>query len=422
MLTESAQLANLAGMSTTASFKALPQPWMTQGPARLVYDALTARGDEARFVGGCVRDALLGRPINDVDIATPVLPDRVIALLEAAGLKAIPTGIEHGTVTAVAEHEAVEVTTLRRDVETFGRQAKVAFTDDWRADAGRRDLTINALSCGLDGVVHDYFAGLEDLAAGRVRFVGDAKTRMREDYLRILRFFRFHASYATGDLDAAALAAARSCCSQLAHLSGERLRQETLKLLRSARGPATWAQMSDAGIAAAYLPEASNVDRLQLVAEREAICGLPASSIRRLAALLADKAQALAVGTRLRLSRREQERLAGIASGPGQLLELHGPAVRCLIYRHGNELALDLMLVQAPVGVLNRDISAAVELLINWPAPKLPVGGQDLIALGIEPGATLGRWLALIESWWIASDFSADRAACLAWLEAQLMR
>jgi poly(A) polymerase len=393
---------------------------MTQGPARLVYDALTAQGDEARFVGGCVRDALLGRPINDVDIATPLPPERVMALLEAAGLKAIPTGIEHGTVTAVAQHEPVEVTTLRRDVETFGRQAKVAFTDDWQADAGRRDLTINALSCALDGVVHDYFDGLADLAAQRVRFVGDAKTRMREDYLRILRFFRFHASYAAGEPDAAALAAARSCCSQLAHLSGERLRQETLKLLRAPRGPATWGLMLEAGIVAAYLPEASDIARLRRVAEREAICHLPVSPIRRLASLLADKAQALAVGTRLRLSRREQERLAGIASGPGQLLELHPPAVRCLIYRHGNELALDLMLVQAPVGVRDDDLRIAVDILLNWPAPKLPVSGQDLIALGLEPGTALGRWLALIESWWIASDFSADRVACLAWLKAQL--
>jgi poly(A) polymerase len=409
-------------MSTATTFKSLPQPWMMRGPARLVYDALTAQGDEARFVGGCVRDALLGRTINDIDIATPLPPDRVTVLLEAAGLKAIPTGIEHGTVTAVAAHEPIEVTTLRRDVETFGRQAKVAFTDDWRADAGRRDLTINALSCGLDGVVHDYFSGIEDLTAQRVRFVGDAKTRMREDYLRILRFFRFHASYAIGEPDEAAMSAARSCCSQLAHLSGERLRQETLKLLRAVRGPATWAQMLEAGIVAAYLPEASNIARLHVVADREAICGLPVSAIRRLAALLADKAQALAVGTRLRLSRREQERLAGIASGPGQLLELHPPAVRCLIYRHGNELALDLMLVQAPLGVRDADLRAAVDILVNWPAPKLPVGGQDLLALGLAPGATLGRWLALAESWWIASDFTADRAACLAWLQAQIMR
>lgn len=406
-------------MTQLSSFQALPQPWMRQGPARKVYDAITAEGDAARFVGGCVRDALLGRKINDIDIATPLTPEKVIVLLEAAGLKAIPTGIEHGTVTAVADHEPVEVTTLRHDVETFGRQARVAFTDDWQADAARRDLTMNALSCGVDGVVHDYFGGLDDLAAGRVRFVGDAKTRMREDYLRILRFFRFHASYARDGFDQEAFAAARSCCSQLAHLSGERLRQETLKLLRAERGPATWAEMLTGGIVDAYLPEAHDIDRLRLVAAREAVCDLPASAIRRLAALLAGKADALAVGTRLRLSRREQERLAGIASGPGQLLELHVPALHCLIYRHGNELALDLVLVHAPTGARGDDLRKAAQVIAGWPAPKLPVGGHDLMALGIDPGAALGRWLALVESWWVAGDFTADKAACLDWLKVQ---
>lgn len=407
-------------MSSPIRFNALPQPWMLQGPVRKVYDAITVQGDEARFVGGCVRDALLGRPINDVDIATALPPAQVIERLEQAGIKAVPTGIEHGTVTAVAEHEPVEVTTLRRDVETFGRQARVAFTDDWRADAARRDLTINALSCGLDGVVHDYFGGLDDLAAGRVRFVGEAKARMREDYLRILRFFRFHASYASGALDAEAFAAARSCRSQLAHLSGERLRQETLKLLRAERGPATWGEMLEGGIVEAYLPEARNLARLSLTAARERVCEVPVSGIRRLASLLSDKPQALAAGTRLRLSRREQERLAGIASGPGQLLELHAPALHCLIYRHGNELALDLVLVHAPSGAVDRDLRLAAEIIAQWPAPKMPVGGHDLMALGIQPGAALGRWLGLIESWWIAGDFAADRAACLDWLQAQL--
>jgi poly(A) polymerase len=407
-------------MSTLIAFNKLPQPWMQQGPARLVYDALTARGDEARFVGGCVRDALLGRPINDIDIATPLSPDQVTSLLEAAGLKAIPTGIEHGTVTAVAAHEPVEVTTLRHDVETFGRQARVAFTDDWRADAARRDLTINALSCGLDGVVHDYFNGLDDLAAGRVRFVGDPIARMREDYLRILRFFRFHANYAVGEPDPAAMTAARTCCSQLMHLSGERLRQETLKLLTARRGPETWRQMIDTGIVAAYLPEAQQAPCLDLVAGREAALHLRPSAIRRLAALLTDKTQALAVGTKLRLSRREQERLAGICSGPGQLMEFEAPAVRRLVHRHGNELALDLLLVHAPATVESKDLIPAVELTSAWPAPRLPIDGHDLMALGVQPGAPLGRWLALAEAWWIASDFSADKRACLAWLKAQL--
>ncbi len=390
---------------------------MLQGAARRVHDTLTAAGGEARFVGGCVRDALLGRKINDVDIATPLPPDRVIERLTAAGIKAVPTGVEHGTVTAVADGTPIEVTTLRRDVETFGRQARVAFTDDWQQDAARRDLTMNALSCGIDGVVHDYFDGLKDLAAGRVRFVGDPRARMKEDYLRVLRFFRFHASYATGEPDAAAMAAARASCSQLTHLSGERLRQETLKLLKAERGPETWGLMLQAGIAGAYLPEAAALPTLLQVARREAELHLESSAIRRLAALLTAKTDALAVGSKLRLSRREQERLSGIAAGPEILLELEPAAVRRLIYRHGNDLALDLVLVHSK----SEDrLDAAAAIIRDWQAPRLPVGGKDLTELGLQPGAAMGRWLALAESWWIAGDFRADRDACLTWLKAQL--
>ncbi|HEU4826098.1 MAG TPA: CCA tRNA nucleotidyltransferase, partial [Dongiaceae bacterium] len=214
----------------------LPQRWMTEGPAARVMRALTAEGDTARFVGGCVRDALVGRPIRDVDIATPLSPQRVTALLEKAGLKAVPTGIEHGTITAVADRTGIEVTTLRLDIETDGRRAKVAFTDDWQADAARRDLTINALSADAGGKVHDYFGGLEDLAAGRVRFVGDPAQRITEDHLRLLRFFRFHADYAIGPFDDAAVRAAQELAPNLKSLSGERLRQETLRLLVAQRG------------------------------------------------------------------------------------------------------------------------------------------------------------------------------------------
>lgn len=390
---------------------------MLQGAARHVYDALTAQGDEARFVGGCVRDALLGRKINDIDIATPLPPGKVIELLTSAEIKNIPTGIEHGTVTAVVDSEPIEVTTLRRDVETFGRQARVAFTDNWQADAARRDLTMNALSCGLDGQVHDYFDGLADLAAGRVRFVGDPRTRMKEDYLRVLRFFRFHANYAAGDPDPAAMTAAKASASQLAHLSGERLRQETLKLLVATRGPQTWGQMLEAGIVAAYLPEATDQAHLSLVAQREAALQLAPSAIRRLAALLPGKTEALAVGTKLRLSRREQERLSGIAAGPEIMLELEPVAVRRLIYRHGNDLALDLLLVHAGS---DAGLAPAAAIVQTWQAPRLPIGGKDLAELGLQPGAAMGRWLALAEAWWIAGDFQADRVACLSWLKAQL--
>jgi len=196
-----------------------PQPWMTAPETRAVVAALTADGTEVRFVGGCVRDALLGRPVKDVDIATPDRPQRVMELLARAGIRAIPTGIEHGTVTAVVGRTPFEITTLRRDVETYGRRAKVAFTDDWTADAARRDFTINALSCTPDGRLYDPFGGLADLRAGRVRFVGDPEARIREDVLRLLRFFRFYAHYGAAPPDPAALAACRALAPLLPGLA-----------------------------------------------------------------------------------------------------------------------------------------------------------------------------------------------------------
>ena len=210
-----------------------PQPWMTAPETRAVIAALTAEGAEVRFVGGCVRDALAGHPVKDIDLATPDRPEKVLALLEAAGLKAVPTGLDHGTVTAISGHRPFEITTLRRDVQTDGRRAVVAFTDDWEADAARRDLTFNALSCSPDGRLFDFFGGYDDLLAGRVRFVGDPRARIREDYLRLLRFFRFQAHYGRLPPDPEILAVARELVPELAGLSGERIRAELLRLLEA---------------------------------------------------------------------------------------------------------------------------------------------------------------------------------------------
>ena len=221
---------------------------MTAPATRAVTEALSAEGATVRFVGGCVRDAVLGRDAKDVDIATPDPPETVIALLEAAGLKAVPTGIAHGTVTAVADGTPFEVTTLRHDVETDGRHAKVAFTDDWVADAARRDFTLNALYCDADGALYDPVGGIEDARRGRVRFVGDARARIEEDALRLLRFFRFHAHYGRGEADATALAACRELAPLLANLSGERLRDETLKLLAAPESAPVVALMIDMGV------------------------------------------------------------------------------------------------------------------------------------------------------------------------------
>ncbi|MDX1426079.1 MAG: CCA tRNA nucleotidyltransferase, partial [Kiloniellales bacterium] len=236
--------------------KIAPQDWMTAPATRAVLAALGAEGAVPRFVGGCVRDAVVARPVTDVDIATPDPPQRVIALIERAGLKAVPTGLAHGTVTAVADGRPFEVTSLRVDVETYGRHAKVAFTDDWQADAARRDLTINALSCDPDGRIYDYFGGLADLRAGRVRFVGEPRARIREDYLRLLRFFRFHAHYGRGAPDPEGLAAAGELAPEATHLSGERVRAELLRLLAAPDPAPVVAVMAAAGVLRAFLPEA----------------------------------------------------------------------------------------------------------------------------------------------------------------------
>jgi poly(A) polymerase len=391
----------------------LPQPWMTEGPAAKVMRALTAEGDAARFVGGCVRDALVGRQIRDIDIATPLSPQRVTDLLTKAGLKAVPTGIDHGTITAVADKTGVEVTTLRLDVETDGRRAKVAFTDDWQADAARRDLTINALFADADGTVHDYFGGVEDLAAGRVRFVGEPAQRITEDYLRLLRFFRFHADYATCAFDMDALKAAKELAPHLKSLSGERLRQETLRLLTARNGVEVWAEMLNNEIAEHYLPWATSVDRLRMVVELERHYKLPPDAIRRLCALTMTGCGA-EVAERLRLSRAEADRLVAL-SAPRNAFDTAGVgAVRRQIYALGNDTARDQLLldwvdrVDGPAG------AAALAVINSWPRPRFPIGGADLVKLSLAPGPRIGEILGQVEAWWISQDFAPGRAACLA--------
>lgn len=397
----------------------LPQPWMTEGPAALVMKALTADGDLARFVGGCVRDALVGRSIRDIDIATPLSPQRVTELLNKAGLKAVPTGIEHGTITAVAEGKGIEVTTLRLDLETDGRRAKVAFTDDWQADAARRDLTINALFADADGAVHDYFGGLPDLSAGRVRFVGDPAQRITEDYLRLLRFFRFHADYAANGFDMAAIEAARALAPNLKSLSGERLRQETLRLLTAQRGPEVWGEMLSLGIVQHYLPWATTLDRLRSVAELEHQHGLAADAIRRLAALTMTGC-GQQVATTLKLSRADGERMVALDAPREPFDAGSDPATRRQIYQWGNDGALDRLLLDWPEAEEGRLGRAALNLIQSWPKPAFPVAGADIVKFGVPKGPRVGEILRAVENWWIAADFEPDRAACLARAHALL--
>ncbi len=393
-----------------------------------VLAALSADGAEPRFVGGCVRDAVAGRPVKDVDLATPDPPERVTALLERAGIKAVPTGLEHGTVTAVSGGRPFEVTTLRVDVETYGRRARVAYTDDWQADAARRDLTINALSCAPDGTLYDPFGGLGDLRNGRVRFVGNPRQRIREDYLRLLRFFRFHAHYGQGGPDPEGLAAATELAAEATDLSGERVRDELLKLL-AADDPLPVLELMHAhGVLRSFLPETAGMAALAGLLTVEPDDDAP-DSLRRLAAVLEpDLNAAEAVAKRLRLSRAERERLGQLlASGgpPDVAVRVGMPAtrLRVALYRLGAEAARDGLLLdwarrpEDARSKLREDLQSGLAVMAAWRPMRFPLQGRDAVALGIQPGPGVGALLAEIEAWWIAEDFQPDRQACLARLK-----
>jgi poly(A) polymerase len=396
--------------------KIAPQPWMKAAPTRALLKALGNAGIAARFVGGCVRDALLGRPIADVDLATPARPEEVVAALEKARIKAVPTGIEHGTVTAVFNTAApprhFEITTLRRDVETYGRRARVAFDADWAEDAARRDFTINAIYLDPDGTVHDPVGGLADLAAHRVRFVGEPARRIAEDVLRVLRYYRFEARFGTGTGDDAARAACRDAAPLLAGLSAERVAQELLRLLAVPDPLPALRMMTEDGVLAAILPEAIRLDRLQRLIALEP----QPDPLRRLAALIAVDAEgAVALAERLRLSNAERDRLTGLA--PPWPLDPKGDVrrQRLALYRLGAERYRDLALLLAADGAM--DPSRLAELLAlaaAWKPPHFPLKGRDVTALGIAPGKRVGELLAAVREWWEAGDFTADREACFA--------
>ncbi|WP_293827946.1 CCA tRNA nucleotidyltransferase [uncultured Brevundimonas sp.] len=359
------------------------QPWLEASATRAVMTALEAAGGPgcARFVGGCVRNSLLGQPVDDIDIATLLTPNRTMAALKAAGLKAVPTGVEHGTVTGVSERRPYEITTLRRDVETDGRRAVVAFTQDWAEDAARRDFRLNALYADAEGRVFDPTGGgLDDAAAGRIVFVGQAETRIREDYLRILRFFRFYAWYGRGAPDATGLAACAALKAGMAQLSAERVSKELLKLLAAPDPrPAVWA-MDEAGVLAQVLPQVQPLTLFQ------ALCEVTDDAVLRLSALLpADAGAAAASAARLRLSNADRDRLiAAVAEGPVVAPDMAPAQARAALYRLGR---------------------VAFE---DWTPPRPPVNGRDLARLGVPPGPETGRLLKAFEDGWIADDFPVD--------------
>lgn len=388
--------------------------WLHRRGVQAVFAALAGAGFEGRAVGGCVRNALLGFAARDVDMATDAQPDDVIAAAAAHELRAIPTGAEHGTVTLLAHGDTIEVTTLREDVETFGRHARVAFTADWAADAGRRDFTMNALYCDSDGRVYDPLGGIDDLMARRVRFIGDARARIREDYLRILRFFRLFAEFGIGPPDRTALDACLAERQGLEQLSGERVQSEILRLLAAMRAPEAVEAMLDFAILPEVLATAPRPGRLSHLIAIEHMLALTGDPVLRLAALgmhVVEDAERLA--KRLRLSKGQAGRLGVFATRlPHIAPALPAACVRATLYRHGPEnYCLHVLASWLNSGEPAADETwrALYKLPERWRAPVLPVGGGDVMALGIEPGPEVGNLLRALEDWWVAGDFSADR-------------
>ena len=390
-------------------------PWLKSGPAARVLGLLNGDGEEARVVGGAVRNALLKIPLGDIDIATTALPDEVVRRAKAAGIKTVPTGIDHGTVTLVVEAQPFEVTTLREDTETFGRKAKVAFGRDWVRDAERRDFTINGLSVDADGVVHDHVGGLEDIAARRVRFIGDPNSRIAEDYLRVLRFFRIHASYGAGEPDRAGYLACVAARAGLATLSAERVRMEMLKLVVAEGAAGAIVAMADGGLLQAILGGVTYAGPFLAMMAAERVLGLPPDPMRRLGALaVAVTEDAKRVATRLRLSNAETKALNSMGHRWWRLGGMDEARARRLLYRLGEERYRDrLLLAWARAG---GDTDSArwrefATLPERWSAPKFPLKAADFIARGIAEGPALGHVLTLAEDAWLAADFPLDQAA-----------
>jgi poly(A) polymerase len=394
------------------------QPWMTDSRTQHVLGALARAGIGARFVGGCVRDALRGQAVGDIDLAIDRPPDAAMKALEAARIKVIPTGLRHGTITAVSGGRPFEITTLRRDVETDGRRAVVEFTDDWRADASRRDFTINAMFCDASGNLWDFFGGRDDLAAGRVRFVGDPATRIDEDVLRILRFFRFHAWYGRPPFDGPGFDACRAAADRLRSLSAERVRKELLRLLQAPEPGDTIAVMADSGMFRHWLPEYDGSGLLRTVVDNETAVAV-SDGLRRLSAIVAPDADATAIGKRLRLSTQEALRLSVMLAAEPRIDLGHGDAVmRRQIYELGNPLYVDRLMrcARQPAGGWRE----AYRLATTWTPPELPVSGADALKAGLATGRGVGALLQAIEQWWIDLDFRPDRAACLAELHRRI--
>jgi poly(A) polymerase len=394
---------------------------MTLPATRAVIAALEEAGGPgcARFVGGCVRNALLRQPIGDIDIATTLTPDLVTKTLTDAGLKAVPTGIDHGTITAVAQGKPLEVTTLRRDVETDGRRAVVAFTNDWTEDAERRDFRLNALYADPDGTLYDPTGGgLADVHAGRIIFVGDAETRIREDALRILRFFRFIAWYGRGEPDAAGLAACAALRDRIASLSAERVSAELLKLLTAEDPRGVVRLMAQTGVLGVVLPEAVGLDRFERLVTIETEMLFTEDTLLRLAALLPDDpAKASALAERLRLSNAQRDRLVAALTPEPRLVSWMSPKeTRRLVYRLGAEALCDrvtLAWAASDRPAATTQWRALLPTARSWTPPKFPMSGDEVMAAGVAKGPLVGEVMREVEAWWVENDFPSDKLALI---------
>jgi poly(A) polymerase len=391
--------------------------WLTGGALPRLLAVLDCDGEEARAVGGAVRNALLDMPATEIDVVTTALPDEVVKRVSAAGFKPVPTGIEHGTVTVVIDKQPFEVTTLRKDIETDGRHAKVAFGRDWKTDAERRDFTINALSVTRDGTVYDYAGGLDDLAARRVRFIGDPAKRIAEDYLRILRFFRFHAAYGASDHPyAEGIAACIAGRAGLDLLSRERVRMEMMKLLVARHAVPALISMADAGLLLRVLGGVAYLGAFENMAKAEAAAGLAADPARRLGALaVAVPEDAERLWQKLRLTNAEHERLTSIGEGWRRISPAAGAqAARALLYRLKAERYTDRTLLawaRSQGSAHDESWRALVELPQHWTVPVFPLKAADFIARGIEKGPALGAALKTAEEAWIAAGFPSEQPA-----------
>ncbi len=400
---------------TQTSMSLANADWLTAPQTQAILGMLEKAGKGARVVGGAVRNQILGDPVSDIDIATTALPEEVMDLATARGFAAHPTGIDHGTVTVVCDHKPFEVTTLRKDVATDGRRATVAFTQDWAQDAQRRDFTINAIYCDRDGQVYDPVGGLADIANGCVRFIGAPVQRVREDYLRILRFFRFYATYGQGAIDEDGLGACVAEREGLTLLSGERIHMELFRLLVTPRAREAVRLLVKNEILEFLIGSDPAVDHFERLTEIEEWLGRDGDPLLRFAVLAArSEEDAQRFSAKLKLSREEQARLKRIAA-IDSVADLNWPSdettAKTGLYHLGGRFYVDRALaawVRSSDETTNETRRRYVALAQDWVPPKLPFGGEDVIALGIAPGPDVGRVLELFEAWWVAEGFPDD--------------